>query len=290
MKNDLRNFIKNISKGSYNNYLNYDLYNNEFISISSPNLNLGNKLEITKTLTKNIQLTSIMTKFNKQYFLTLFKDFHGLSFINSTVFQASHELNGVSQLKCSVQMFKNLLNVKYDTIVNKNKEVFSQLENFITTQNNAFCLKLIKHSFESSNLIYIFNYWKNFGFACAGAEVVGFNNNLSFNFCGRVSDDYNVIGVSVEKFNIFTTSFYRKLYKNIEMGVEYTENRDTKRKTGIIACRMKNMRSEFKFTVNNLLEYCFSWDEYLTSNLVVGLSGTYCNNTLNYGFHFTYDI
>lgn len=257
----------------------FDTYDYEFKNISTPSLNLGNKFEITKSIGKHFQITGIITKFSKQYFATIFR--------SKTLFQIGFEPYGNYQLKLR-NTCCNFTNT-YHAVINDQREIFTQIESIYNSQFYNIVFKLIKPAFETTNCIYIFNYWKSFGKLSTGFEIVHLDSHIGVGFSGRFVDNTTVTCINLQRFNLLKISLYKRLSQIIDLGIEIQNNLNKKKWNFLAGIRVKTEKSEIKWCINDVYNMGFSWEEQLTSKLKIGLSGEYNFIDFEYGLSFIYD-
>lgn len=261
----------------------YDTYNNEVMGLATSYID-GLKYEISKTLCPFFQLTSIGSyKTSKD--TKLHQQFATLSFPNS-IFQLSFDTNRNIQLKSSIMMGSFL--TKFHSILSSNCEFFNQIESIYNTRLFNLGFKLIKPTIKASNLVYVFNAWRMFGSFCLGAEVVGIKNEMGISLSGRYDRSDNTVACfNLQRFNLLTLSFYKKLFGSIELGTEIKKGKDIL--SSLFLLRVRNYKSEVKCSINNKLNMGFSWCEKLSENLSFEFGSEYDVGGFNYGLGLSFE-
>lgn len=255
----------------------YDTYNREVLQIITPNLLTGIRVEISKSILPYFQISNIKTKTAAQTFLTLST--------RNTVFQFSFDSNRNYQFKSS--LLTGPIVSKFHSIVSNRKDVFNHFESAITTKFHNLTLKLISPTFNAANLIYIVTYFTSLGFLNCGFEVVGQNNEFGLSFSTRIEDKNGVYCANIQKFNTIVLSFYRKLLGFIEFGGEVTKTSDNL--SYAAGVRLKNYRSDVKFSVDTNRNIYLDWTESLTENLRIEFSSSYDGEEFEYGVGLTFE-
>ncbi|KAL6121279.1 hypothetical protein NUSPORA_01833 [Nucleospora cyclopteri] len=150
-------------------------------------------------------------------------------------------------------------------------------------------LKLIKPAYEASNLVYIFNYWKTLGKIAVGCEIVGLENFIGLGFSGRFANEKTVTCFNLQRFNLITFSFYRKITPVLDAGIEIKKNLEQKAISLSSGARIKNKNSEIKCTLDDKFNLGFSWEENISNCLTIGLSGEYNYDAFSYGISMIYE-
>lgn len=273
-------FLTNLFKGRKISTT-FDSYNHESSSITSPDAFSGLRYEISKTILPFLQVTSIGSSSKRekshQYFATLST--------GSSVFQFSSDSNRNYQLKSSFATGPFVH--KIHSIVSSKKEMFGQMESMYNSPFYNIGLKLISPTFEASNMIYILNCWRSLGRLCLGAEVVGTKNHLGLSLSTRLESEDSVYCFSLQRFNLITLSFYKKLLGALEVGGE------VRRSKGFFSTaaglRIKNLKSEVKCTVDQRMNMSMSWNERLTESLSVSFGCEYDFEEFEYGVGISYE-
>ncbi|KAM0681045.1 hypothetical protein GINT2_000828 [Glugoides intestinalis] len=255
----------------------YDSYNNEAITIITPNLFTGIRTEISKSILPFCQLSTIKTSNAMQTFLTLNS--------KNTVFQFSFDNARNYQFKSS--FLSGPIITKLHSIVSHKKETFNQLEAILNSKFYNLCFKLISPTFDASNLIYILSYCATLKFVTFGTEIVSANKELGMSFSTRIDAENSIYCANLERFNTLTLSFYQKLRNLIEIGAEFKKSRDNISYS--IGSRVKNQRSEVKTSIDSNYNIYFGWIESLTENLRIEFSSLSNWDEFDYGIGITFE-
>lgn len=239
--------------------LSFDTLNSEVSEITSQSQHSGLKYEISKTIAPFLQLTAI-SFYNKptktsQYFSTVL--------LPNSVFQFCIDSNRSYQLKSSFAT--GPISTKFFTIISSKKEVYSQIDSLYRSLFYNIGVRLINPTFHASNLIYILNYCQAIGSCCIGLEAVGVENQLGISVAGRMEKNKAICYFSLQRFNEITVSFYRKIYKSLELGFQVKKSKEAFSSVGGI--RLRSYRNEIKASVDQSLRFGFQWNEKLTENL-----------------------
>lgn len=261
--------------------LTYESMGHESSAITANSAMKGIRYEISKTLSPFLQLTTVNFKDNSskssQYFSTL-------SFKNS-VFQFCFDTNRSYQFKSSI-ITGPFIN-KFHSIVSSEKEVYSQFESIYNSLFYNIGIRLIRPTFHASNLVYIVNCCKALGKCCFGFEIVGMNNQIGIGLSARAEKGSSVCFANLQRFNLLTLSYYRRIYKNIELAFEVKKSSEFF--SSAAGLRLKNYKSEIKANLDNKLRFGFTWDEKLTENLKIDFNLECDGDDFNYGVGMTLD-
>lgn len=273
-------FLKNLFK-SRRISTTFDSYNHEVSSITSPDIFCGLKYEISKAVLPFLQVASIgcsgKRERSRQYFATLST--------GNSVFQFSSDSNRSYQLKSSFVTGPFVHRIH--SIISSKKEIFNQAESMYSSPFCSIGLKLMSPTFEASNLVYIVNCWRSIGRLCLGAEVVGMKNQLGISLSTRLENDDSVYCFNLQRFNLITLSFYKKLLGALEIGAEVKKSKEFF--STAAGLRIRNLRSELKCAVDQRLNMSMSWNERLTENLSVSF-GCECDfEEFDYGVGINYE-
>lgn len=261
----------------------YDSYNHETSAILAKSDFSGIKSEISKTIFPFLQISTI-SNFNKnkpvvqQYFSTF-------SFKNA-IFQFCTDNNRGYQLKSSF-IIGPLIN-KIHSIVSSKKEVYTQFESMYGSKFFNLGLRIISPTFEASNLIYIFNFWRCLGNACFGMEVVGMDKEIGISVSSRIEVKDSVCCISLQRLNLLTLSLYKRIFGNLELGAECKANTSSVISYGA-GLRIRNGKTDFKLNIDQNLSARMIWDEKLTENFAINFSSIYDEEGFNYGVGFMYE-
>ncbi|KAI5169803.1 mitochondrial import receptor subunit TOM40 [Pancytospora epiphaga] len=257
----------------------YDTRNSVIADLTTTQKYNGIKCEITRTLTPFLQLTTIKTGASlvPQVFTTF-------SF-PSSVFQFCFDTDRNYQFRSS--MSHGPITTKLHSIVSARKEVYSQLESMYNSVFFNIGFKIISPTLYTSNLIYVFNYWRSLGRVCLGFEVVGVNGDIGLSASSRIEGDNSVFCLSLQRFNMVTASIYRRCFKKLDVGLEIT--RDSSNFHTAAGARLRNYKSDLKLTIDQSLRLGFEWDEKLTENITVNFNSTYDEDGFIYGIGVVYD-
>lgn len=258
----------------------FDTYNHEAASITSPGGLSGLRYEISKTVLPFLQVSTVgpsSRQEKSQYFATLST--------NNSVFQFSSDSSRNYQFKSS--FVTGPFVHKIHSIVSSRKEVFSQMESMYNSPFYSIGLKLVSPAFEASNLIYIVSCWRSLGRLCLGAEAVGMKNQLGVSFSTRLENEDSVYCLNVQRFNLITLNFYKRLLGIFEVGAEVKKSRDFF--STAAGLRVKSLKSEVKCTIDQKLRMTMGWNERLTESLSVSFGWEYGLEGFDYGVGINYE-
>jgi len=260
---------------------NYDTYNNEVAGLTAPNLHSGIRYEISRAIFPFLQLSSVGSYDKKQkshqYFATVSS--------NRSIFQFSTDNSRNYQFKSSF-VIGPLVN-KVHSIISSKKEVFNQIESIYNSKFYNIGLKLISPAYEASNLIYVINYWRSLGHLCFGAEAVGFKNELGISFSTRYENEDSVYCFNLQRFNLITVSFYKKIMKKLEIGAEVKKSQEYF--STAAGVRLRNFKNDIKCTIDQRLNMNTSWNEKLSENISIDFTCGYDFEDFDYGIGISYE-
>lgn len=274
----MKTFLKRVfnSKNSLIS-TNYDSYNHEVVEITNHNKHDGLRIEITKTILPFLQFTAIKTGDISQYFTTLSQ--------SNSAFQFCFDSNRSIQLRASA--LAGPVIGKWHTIVTSQRQVYSQFETAYNSVLYNIGFKVISPSFQAASLIYILNYCRAFGRLCLGFEAVGMNNELGLSFSSRMENNNSIYCLSLQRFNLLAISFYRRINKLLELGIEI--KRSSSFLSTSAGLRIRNYKSDVKINLDNRFNIGFNWDEKLSESLSFNFNATQDVDGLEYGIGFIYD-
>lgn len=255
---------------------NYDSSSYDSSELVSHQKSSGLRVEITRNIWPFLQLTVSRADDMMQYFATLAR--------SDSVFQLCFDSKADLQLKASGLIGPVV--TKWHTIINRNKEVYSQIESIYNSRFFNMCFKVISPSFHASNLIYVLNYWRSFGCLYFGVEAVGMDNEIGVSFVSRVENKNGSCTFSLRRFNLAILSFYRRINKVLEAGVEV--RRSAAHSSAALGIRARNYRSDVRLTVDHRRNVGFSWEERLSEHLTMNFNTSVDIDGLEYGIGFTF--
>lgn len=251
----------------------FDTYNEETSNLFTSTFN-GLKMELSKVVTPFLQLSTSRSLDKNQ------KTHQSVATFSfpSSIFQVQLDSSKTFSLRSSFMTGPFIS--KFQSIYS-NSTLFSQFSSVYNSSFYNIGFKLIKPTLKASDFIYILNTWKAFGKFCFGMEVLSMQNQLGVSLSGRYENSPNSVACfNLQRFNTMTLSFYKKIFKSVELGLEYKKSKNETKTS--MAARIQNYKTDVRYLLNSKA-LSFIWIERLSENLSIEFNSEYDYDKFDYG-------
>lgn len=280
----MKYFFKKLSKKIFSTEISssFDTYNIESSNITNPITYSGVKTEISKTINPYCQISHVSLSDN----LSISNQIYATLNLNNILLQLSGDQDKNIQIRGTF-MYKNMF-TKFNTVLSRSKDIFSQVEIDIRNRWNNLCMKMIQPAIKGSSLIYIGNYMQQFGRMSLGCEVIGVDNYLGMSLVGRCDTISSTTSVSLQQFNTLSVDYFKKINDMSQIGVRINKSKDLL--SYGVGVRVHSRRGEVIGSIDNNRVVSLIYNDRLSEGLSFSVSCQMSKDRFNYGYGFTYEF
>lgn len=280
----MKYFFKKLSKKIFSNEISssFDTYNTESSNITNPIIYSGVKTEISKTINQYLQFTHVSlsdtSSSSSQIYATLN--------LNNILLQLSGDQDKNIQARGTF-MYKNVL-TKFNTVLSRSKDIFSQIEIDIKNRMNNLCLKMIQPAIKGSSIIYIGNFMQQFGKLSLGCELIGVDNYFGMSFVGRCDTISSTTSVSLQQFNTLSVDYYKKINEMSQIGFKFNKSKYIS--SYGLGVRIHSRKGEVIGSIDNNRVVSLIYNDRLSEGLSLSINCQMSKEKISYGYGFTYEF